>query len=98
MLPVSHPAASNISNSDSAFALVLDIGTSSVRAALYDDGGNQLEQSYVKHERTLQTSAEGGAELDAEQALEQVTRAIDATVLSWTKRRFQCRRFGHGSG
>jgi gluconokinase len=67
-------------NTGLPFALALDIGTSSVRAALYDDSGNQLEQSFVKHERTLHTSLEGGAELEAEEALEQVERAIDATL------------------
>ncbi|HEY0546456.1 MAG TPA: gluconokinase [Pyrinomonadaceae bacterium] len=77
---MSHPAAGNILKSSYPFALALDIGTSSVRAALYDDGGNQLEQSFVKHERTLQTSLEGGAELDALEALEQIEQAIDATL------------------
>jgi len=55
----------------------LDIGTSSVRAALYDCEGNVLPLTMVKHERTLTATDEGGAEIDAEIAFEQVASAID---------------------
>ncbi|MBV9959968.1 MAG: gluconokinase [Acidobacteria bacterium] len=61
-------------------ALALDIGTSSVRAALYDTVGNQIEESYVKHERAVQTTSDGGALLDANEALAQVERALDAVL------------------
>ena len=57
--------------------LALDIGTSSVRAALYNANGNVLPETFVKNERTLASTEDGGAEIDAEEAFSQVARAID---------------------
>ena len=61
----------------SSFILALDIGTSSVRAALYDLQGNVLPKSFVKNERTLTATEDGGAEIDANEALAQIEKAID---------------------
>ncbi|HZH33703.1 MAG TPA: gluconokinase [Pyrinomonadaceae bacterium] len=60
--------------------LALDIGTSSVRAALYDSAGNRLDATFVKNERTLEFTGEGGAEVDAETGLKQVEQAIDEVL------------------
>jgi gluconokinase len=57
--------------------LALDIGTSSVRAALYDYDGNVVPKTFVKNERTLTSTDDGGAEIDADEAFGQVVRAID---------------------
>lgn len=57
--------------------LGLDIGTSSVRAALYDSKGNMLPETLVKNQRSLTSTDDGGAEIDAELALRQIVRAID---------------------
>jgi gluconokinase len=57
--------------------LVLDIGTSSVRAALYDTQGNVLPATMVKNERTLTATEDGGAEIDALEAFAQIEKAID---------------------
>jgi gluconokinase len=57
--------------------LALDIGTSSVRAALYDGAGEPIPDSLVKNERRLTTTADGGSEIDAWSALAQVEDAID---------------------
>ncbi|MGD9562823.1 MAG: gluconokinase [Pyrinomonadaceae bacterium] len=57
--------------------LALDIGTSSVRAALYDHDGNVLPRTMVKNERTLTATDDGGAEIDADEAFDQVVAAID---------------------
>ena len=57
--------------------LALDIGTSSVRAGLYDDAGNVLPRTMVKHERRLTATEDGGAEIDADEAFDQVAAAID---------------------
>lgn len=57
--------------------LVLDIGTSSVRAALYDSSANVLPATMVKHERRLTATDDGGAEIDALEALAQIETAID---------------------
>ena len=57
--------------------LVLDIGTSSVRAALYDLQGNVLPKTFVKNERQLTATEDGGAEIDALEGLKQIEQAID---------------------
>jgi gluconokinase len=57
--------------------LVLDIGTSSVRAALYDTKGNVLPATMVKNERQLTKTDDGGAEIDALEAFAQIEKAID---------------------
>ncbi|MDQ3713478.1 MAG: gluconokinase [Acidobacteriota bacterium] len=60
-----------------SFVLVLDIGTSSVRAALYDFAGDVLPATMIKHERRLTATDDGGAEIDAFEAFAQIERAID---------------------
>ena len=56
--------------------LGIDIGTSSVRAALYDLAGNLIPKTFVKIERTLTATDDGGAEIDAGTALIQIQAAI----------------------
>lgn len=63
--------------------LALDIGTSSVRAALYDFAGNVVPETVVKKERTVHFTEDGGAELTADEAFSQVCEAIE-DVLSKT--------------
>jgi len=60
--------------------LAIDIGTSSVRAALYDAKGNVLPETMVKNERALTATDDGGAEIDAGEAFSQVVKAIDAVL------------------
>jgi gluconokinase len=60
--------------------LALDIGTSSVRAALYDFAARRLDETFVKNARQLVMTDEGGAELDAETALLQTIAAIDEVL------------------
>ncbi|MGI8669858.1 MAG: gluconokinase [Aridibacter sp.] len=59
------------------FFLALDIGTSSVRSAMYDCGANVFEETMVKNERTLTSTDDGGFEIDAEEAFSQIVEAID---------------------
>ncbi|MEO8041531.1 MAG: gluconokinase [Acidobacteriota bacterium] len=61
--------------------LGLDIGTSSVRAALCDLKGNMLPETFVKNERSLTSTDDGGAEIDAEVAFKQIVRAIDDVLV-----------------
>ena len=61
----------------SPFILALDIGTSSVRAALYDFSGNVLPATMVKNERQLNATEDGGAEIDALEAFGQIEQAIE---------------------
>ena len=58
----------------------MDIGTSSVRAALYDGGANPLPRMSAKIERSLTVTADGGSEIDADEAFDQVVTAIDAVL------------------
>ncbi|MBX7173706.1 MAG: gluconokinase [Pyrinomonadaceae bacterium] len=65
--------------------LALDIGTSSVRAAIYDFSGNVLPETVVKRERTVHFTEDGGAELTADEAFSQVCEAIDEVLLKTTQ-------------
>ncbi len=65
--------------------LVLDIGTSSVRAALYDFAGNVLPETFVKNERQLIATDDGGAEIDALEGLAQIEKAIDDVLTKAAK-------------
>jgi hypothetical protein len=56
------------------FILALDIGTSSVRAALYDMYGEVLPETMVKNERTVKITDDGGAVNSAQDALNQVIK------------------------
>jgi gluconokinase len=80
MSPVSHSTSNQDWKAESACALALDIGTSSVRAALYDAQGNELGATAAQLEHEFCTTRDGGAELDADDAIEQVARTIDAAL------------------
>lgn len=58
--------------------LALDISTSSVRAALYDGKASEVAGAEAELARALHTTADGGAELDAREAIGQVISTIDA--------------------
>jgi Sugar (pentulose and hexulose) kinases len=57
--------------------LAIDIGTSSVRAALYDDAGAIIPKTLIKNERRLRQTEGGGSEIDAQKALLQLVSTID---------------------
>jgi gluconokinase len=61
-----------------SLVLALDISTSSVRAALYDAFAREVPGAQVELARALRTTIDGGAELDAREAIEQVLGTIDA--------------------
>ncbi|MBC7798921.1 MAG: hypothetical protein H7Z37_18785, partial [Pyrinomonadaceae bacterium] len=65
---------------DEGLILVLDIGTSSVRAALYDLNGERLDETFVKDNRQLHLTNEGGAELEAHEALTEIENVIDEVL------------------
>ena len=60
--------------------LGLDVGSSSVRGALFDGGGRMLKRTFVKVERRLAATRDGGAELDANTAFRQVVGVIDGVL------------------
>lgn len=57
--------------------LGLDIGTSGVRAALYDMRGEMVPGTLVKSERSLESTDDGGSEIDADVAFKQVVQTLD---------------------
>lgn len=60
--------------------LALDIGSSSVRAALYDGDATVLPRTSVRIAREFTTTDDGGSEINADEALRQVISAIDAVL------------------
>lgn len=65
--------------------LALDIGSSSVRAALYDGDANLIPRTSVKVEQAFTVTPDGGNEINTGHAIKNVVAAIDA-VLEKTKR------------
>ncbi len=65
---------------EKSLILALDIGTSSVRASIFNDAAEPLRGMSVKIERTLDTTDDGGSEIDADEAFAQVVAAIDALL------------------
>ena len=59
------------------YVLALDIGTSSVRAGIYDGRAEVLPSTMVKNERTIKQTNDGGAEIDADEAFAQVVTAVE---------------------
>lgn len=66
----------------SPFVLALDLGSSSVRALLYDAHGDQLEESETQITHQLRSTSDGGSEGDAIALFDMVCSCIDG-VLEW---------------
>jgi gluconokinase len=62
------------------FVLVLDIGTSSGRAGVFDAAGREVATTQARVEWSFETTREGGAEVDADWLLEQLARVVDETL------------------
>ena len=60
--------------------LSVDVGSSSVRAALHDAAGESLEDTETKLDHEFEHAADGRATADAEGLLDLVARAIDGTL------------------
>lgn len=60
--------------------LVLDVGTSSCRASLYDSGGRPLPRAHARVSYRPTTTLDGGAELDADELIAQVCATVDAVM------------------
>lgn len=67
-------------NADSPLVLSIDIGTSSVRAALYDARAVEISGTESRLMRSFRTTPEGGAEEDAEKAVEYVALTVDGLM------------------
>lgn len=64
------------------FVLSLDLGSSSIRALVYDAQGDQLEGSETQISHRLEITADGGAEGDAIALFDVVCSCLDG-VISW---------------
>ncbi|HEY0375815.1 MAG TPA: gluconokinase [Pyrinomonadaceae bacterium] len=73
-------AAHTPAGAETPLVLALDVGTSSVRGALYDGRGAEVPGTQERLVRGMKTTAGGGAELDAREAVEETARVIDAVV------------------
>lgn len=60
--------------------LALDIGTSSVRAGLFDDAGREVKGGLASRPHTVDVTPDGGAELDPEALLGRVASAVDEVL------------------
>ena len=60
--------------------LSVDVGSSSVRAGLYDGTGEELEDTEVKLDYEFEYTPDGGASKDADELLDLVARAIDGAL------------------
>ena len=69
----------NISYSEQI--LSIDIGTSSVRAALFDGDAKMVRRSLVKISHSPKTITDGGVEFDADDVLRRVEESIDRVLV-----------------
>ncbi len=60
--------------------LSVDIGTSSIRAALYNGDADPVWGASVRLDRSLDLTMDGGAEIDADRAVAQVVATVDALL------------------
>src|SRR5687767_9892947 len=58
------------------FVLALDVGTSSVRAALYDAAALEVAGTQARLMRGFCTTADGGAQVEAEESVADVLRVV----------------------
>lgn len=63
-----------------AIILALDVGTSSLRASLYDDKAASVKMSETQIQHHVNVTPDGGAELDPELLFTNLTRAIDGAL------------------
>ncbi|HYE14085.1 MAG TPA: gluconokinase [Pyrinomonadaceae bacterium] len=62
------------------FVLALDVGTSSVRAALYDSAAREVEGARARVEWSFSTTADGGAEVEADAAVALAAGVVDRAL------------------
>lgn len=72
-----HTSQTTAREARSPLVFAIDIGTSSARAAVYDAHARELPQTDARIAREFRTTADGGAEDDADKMLADVVRVID---------------------
>src|ERR671921_518389 len=66
--------------SEGAKILSIDVGSSSVRAELYDSAGDNVEGTEVKLDYDFEYTADGGATQDADELFDLVVQAVDGAL------------------
>ena len=66
-----------ITGSAASSILAIDIGSSSARAALFDEGGNPVEGTLCRVTYRLDTGSDGRAEFDPEQLADRIDALLD---------------------
>jgi len=66
--------------SQDATILSIDVGSSSVRAGLYDGSGDDIEGTEVRLDYDFEYTPDGGASKDADELLDLVALAVDGTL------------------
>ena len=67
-------------DSSNPVVLTIDVGSSSVRAILFDQQANPIPGIETHHSYEFQTTADGGVEIDADTLVGWVTTAIDGVL------------------
>jgi gluconokinase len=62
------------------YILALDVGTSSVRALLFDSGGTAVPNMLAQHTYTLNTSSDGEVSVDADMIVGLVAQCVDEVL------------------
>ena len=70
--------------------LSIDVGSSSVRAALHDASGDAVDGSEAQLDHEFDQTAEGGATTDADGLLDLVARAVDGALARGGDARISC--------
>lgn len=76
----------SLANADAPLVLALDIGTSSVRALLFDRAGRMIEESEAQHRYQITTTPDGGAEAPAEMVFHLLVRCLDDVLQTVSSR------------
>ncbi|HLL58010.1 MAG TPA: gluconokinase [Rubrobacteraceae bacterium] len=66
--------------SSSEHVMSIDVGSSSVRCALYDGAGSLVERTRTNFVNRFEITREGGATIDADKLCELIFRAVDKTL------------------
>jgi len=74
------PTAAGRRTAEPPLVLALDLGSSSVRAALFDRLGRAVEGAEAREPHALRTDAEGAAEADPDALREAVFRCVDGAL------------------
>lgn len=80
MTTIARPTGIPRASARDPLILVLDVGTSSARAALYDATGEPVYGASVQVQHEMTTTQEGGVETDADDLLDRVCRCIDGVL------------------